>query len=103
MSTWIQKFEHPAVLAATVASVTTLCITLVTAGSALWTAHIQSVTDIDKSTRDTKRELIVSAADVPALSTAEAKVAFYIKSGVLEDKDCKVQIAILHSTDCKPQ
>ena len=100
MSTWKQRFESPVVLAAAVASLTTLCITLVTAGSALWTAHIQSVTDIEKSKRDTRRILLIEAFKQ---YLPEKQLLSYIESGVLEDNDCKLRTAILHVPDCKPK
>jgi hypothetical protein len=100
MSTWKRRFESPVVLAASVASLTTLCITLVTAGSALWTAHIQSMTDIEKSRRETKRVLLIEAFRA---YPPEKQLLSYIESGVLEDNDCKLHTAILHSPDCKPK
>jgi hypothetical protein len=101
MSSWKHRFEHPAVLAATVASVTTLCITLVTAGSALWTTHIQSTADTEKSIRDTRRLLLIESFRA---KTPDDMLLAYIKSGALTDDDCKLRIAILNYTpDCKPK
>jgi hypothetical protein len=98
---WKKRFENPAVMAASVASLTTLCITLVTAGSAIWTAHIQSQADIDKSIRETKRALLISAF---AGSPTALRLNAYIEGGILSDDDCKLRKTLLNfSADCKPQ
>jgi hypothetical protein len=100
MSSLKGKFENPAVLAATIASLTTLCITLVTAASALLTAHIQSQADIEKSVRENKRLLVVNAFQS---STYDVKLISFIDAGVLPDDDCKLRRALLHySADCRP-
>jgi hypothetical protein len=97
---WKKRFENPAVMAASVASLTTLCITLVTAGSAIWTAHIQSQTEIDKSIRETKRALIITAF---AQGSIFQKLNAYIEAGILSDDDCKLRKTLLnYSADCKP-
>jgi hypothetical protein len=100
MSTWKRRFENPTVIAASVASLTTLCITAVTAGSALWTAHIQSSAATENSIRETRRTLLIEAFKPVSPGT---KLLAFIKSGVLTDDDCKLRIAILnYSSDCKP-
>jgi hypothetical protein len=97
---WVKRFENPAVIAASVASLTTLSIALVTAGSAIWTAHIQSQADIDKSIRETKRQLLVSAF---AEGSIAEKLNAFIEGGILSDSDCKLRKTLLHySDDCKP-
>ena len=110
-SSWKKRFENPAVLAASVASLTTFCIGAVTASSAWWTARVQSEAavekakieakaDDDKSQRETKRALVISAV---ASGSPELKLQTYLNAGILDDQDCKLRILILHySPDCKP-
>lgn len=99
---WGKGFENPAVLAASVASLTTLCITLVTAGSAVWSAHIQTAAAKEKIALDTKRELLVEA--FRAMPPGQ-KVLAFIQSGALNDDDCKIRTAMatlnfVSSPDC---
>jgi hypothetical protein len=108
-----KRFENPAVLAASVASLTTFCIGVVTAGSAWWTAHVNSIAEVertkiqakvddDKSQRDTRRQLIISAFEKEP--SAAKRLDAYIAAGVLDDPDCKLRIALLdYSSDCKPR
>ena len=111
MTSWKHRYENPAVLAASVASLVTLVIAAITAASAWWTSHVQADAEVEKarieakrdnekSIRDTQRALIVAAF---MGESSGYRLQAYIESGVLDDPDCKLRIVILHySNDCKP-
>jgi hypothetical protein len=98
---WQTRFDNPTVLAASVASLTTLLITFVTAISGLITASIQASTDRSRDAMENKRELLAQAFQ--GTGGMEGKLQFFINSGALPDDDCKLRIAILHYTaNCTP-
>jgi hypothetical protein len=101
MTTWKHRFENPTVLAASVAALTTLCITLVTALSGVLTAKIHA--DVERETAITggKRAYLLGA--VAAEPDPKRRLQYFIDSGALPDDDCKLRIAVLnYSADCKP-
>lgn len=107
MTTWKKRVENPVVLAAVVASLTTLFIGLITAGLATLTAYFQSNAEIEKARlqdqsaqRQAKNSLIVSA--FAGQSSADRLVA-YIASGVIDNSDCKLRKVLLHYNEsCRP-
>jgi hypothetical protein len=106
---WKSKFQSPTVIAASVASLTTLCITVVTAGSALLTVKIQENAAIQNAIRENRRTILIELFKMKPYETGYNFDAFkyelknVIESGILTDDDCKLRIGFLYySSDCKP-
>ena len=97
---WKTKFENPVVLSAAVASVTTLCIALVTACSGLLTASIQSRAETERAIRAERTALATSILDqIPRDSRLKA----FIDLGMLPDDDCKMrQVLLSYTKECEP-
>jgi hypothetical protein len=101
MTTWKHRFENPTVLAASVAALTTLCITLVTAVSGVLTAKIHADVERETAIAGEKRAYFVSAMAVEP--DPKRRLQYFIDSGALPDGDCKLRIAVLnYSADCNP-
>ena len=105
---WKERFENPTVIAASVASLTTLCITLVTALSAVITANInaQSAVATAKISAQSEIDRAASQQKLTYLANAfdpDVKLRAFIAAGVFQDDDCKIRKAVLrYSPDCQP-
>jgi hypothetical protein len=109
---WKERFENPTVIAASVASLTTLCITLVTALSAVITANINAQSavatakisaqsEIDRAASQQKLTYLANAFG--AITDPDVKLRAFIAAGVFQDDDCKILKAVLrYSPDCQP-
>jgi hypothetical protein len=107
---WKTKFQSPTVIAASVASFTTLCITLVTVASALITTKIQENSAIQIASMENRRTILLELFRMEPYKSVENTNNFkwelenMIKAGVITDDDCRLRIGYLYySSDCKPK
>jgi hypothetical protein len=95
---WKSKFQSPTVIAASVASLTTLCITVVTAGSALLTTKIQENAAIQNAILENRRTILIELFKMKPYETGYNFDAFkyelknVIAAGVLTDDDCNTDL-----------
>jgi uncharacterized protein YjfI (DUF2170 family) len=106
---WQAKFQSPTVIAASVASLTTLCITLVTAGSALITTKMQEQSALQIGMMENRRTILLELFKLQPYESQQNINAFehelknMIEAGVITDDSCKLRMGLLYySPDCKP-
>jgi hypothetical protein len=86
--TWQSKLQNPTVIAAIVAGITTLAVTLAGVITSTISAYYQAESEKERQQMETRRTVIVQS--ISTAGTVEDKLRLYIASGLLDDDDCKL-------------
>jgi hypothetical protein len=95
---WQAKLQNPTVIAAVVAGITTLAVTIAGVISSSISAYYQGESEKTRAEMETRRDLIIEANKTNL--NVEDRLRFFIASGLLNDDDCKLRKAILKMVDC---